>query len=79
MPSRILSGTVVSTKCDKTIVVEVSRKVMHPIYKKYIKRTKRYAAHDAENSCNVGDIVRIKEVKPISKRKTWMLAAAEQA
>lgn len=73
MPKRILQGTVVATKSEKTISVSVVRKVMHPVYKKYIKKTKKYAAHDEENSCSVGQIVKIQENKPISKTKRWIL------
>jgi small subunit ribosomal protein S17 len=61
----------VSDKQDKTVVVRVNRRVMHPLYKKYITRSKRYAAHDAENQHKAGDQVKIRECRPISKRKTW--------
>ncbi len=71
MPKRVLQGTVVSDKQDKTVVVKVNRRVMHPLYKKYITRSKRYAAHDEENQCKSGDLVKIRECRPISKRKTW--------
>jgi small subunit ribosomal protein S17 len=71
MPRRVLQGTVVSDKCDKTIIVRVERRVMHPLYKKYISRSKKYAAHDAANQFKVGDQVRIRECRPISKRKSW--------
>ena len=71
MPKRVLRGTVVSDKGDKTIVVKVERRVMHPLYKKYIKRTKKYAAHDETNQFKEGDIVQIRECRPISKRKSW--------
>ena len=73
MPKRVLQGTVVSTKSDKTISVSVVRKVMHPVYKKYIKRTKKYAVHDEKNICKIGQIVKIQENKPISKTKCWIL------
>ncbi len=73
MPRRILQGTVVSDKGDKTITVLVSRRVMHPIYKKYITQTKKYAAHDEQNARKVGDEVSIMECRPISKRKRWVL------
>ena len=73
MPKRILQGTVVSNKANKTISVLVERKIMHPVYKKYIKRTKKYAAHDEGNSCKVGEIVKIQETKPFSKTKKWIL------
>jgi small subunit ribosomal protein S17 len=62
---------VTSDKMDKTITVIVSRRVMHPLYKKFIRRSKKYAAHDEANLCKVGDAVRIIECPPISKRKTW--------
>jgi len=71
MPKRILRGTVVSDKADKTVVVRVERRVRHPLYKKYITRSKRFAAHDAENARKVGDSVRIRECRPISKHKCW--------
>ena len=71
MPRRILQGTVVSDKADKTIVVRVDRRFMHGLYKKVIRRSKRYAAHDEVNACKVGDVVRIRECRHISKRKCW--------
>jgi small subunit ribosomal protein S17 len=73
MPKRILQGVVVSDKQDKTIVVRVERRLMHPIYKKFIRRSKKYAAHDEKNTCKIGDVVRIRECRPISKNKTWEL------
>lgn len=73
MPKRILQGVVVSNKAEKTVSVSVVRKIMHPVYKKYIKRTKKYAAHDEGNSCKVGEIVKIQETKPFSKTKKWIL------
>ena len=66
-----LIGVVVSSSMDKTVVVESSRKFPHPIYKKYIKRTKKYYAHDPNNSCENGDKVLIHESKPLSKLKRW--------
>ncbi len=71
MPRRVLQGTVVSDKGDKTVTVLVERRVMHPIYKKYIRTSKKYAAHDEKNSCKAGDVVSIIESRPISKRKRW--------
>ena len=71
MPKRVMSGVVVSDKGDKTIVVKVERRVMHPIYKKYIRKSKKYSAHDESNAFKTGDIVKIQECKPISKSKTW--------
>ena len=73
MPRRVLTGRVTSDKMDKTITVLVTRRVIHPLYKKFIRRSKGYAAHDDQNLCKVGDAVRIEECRPISKRKTWML------
>ena len=73
MPKRVLSGRVTSDKMDKTVTVLVDRRIMHPIYKKFIRRSKRYAAHDEANTCKVGDVVRIEECPPISKRKSWLV------
>ncbi len=73
MPKRVLTGRVTSDKMDKTITVLVDRRIMHPLYKKFIRRSKKYAAHDEENSCKIGDLVRIEECRPISKRKTWLV------
>ena len=73
MPRRVLTGTVTSDKMDKTVTVLVNRRVMHPLYKKFIRRSKKYAAHDEANRCKLGDAVRIEECRPISKRKTWMV------
>jgi len=75
MPKRTLKGTVVSDKMDKTIVVRVERRVQHPLYKKFITRSKKYAAHDAENKCKTGDKVAIRECRPLSKRKRWEVIA----
>ncbi len=77
MPKRILQGVVVSDKQDKTIVVRVERRLMHPIYKKFIRRSKKYAAHDEQNVSKIGDVVRIRECRPISKNKTWELVKEE--
>lgn len=71
MPRRVMQGLVVSDKPDKTVIVRVERRVMHPLYKKYIKRSKKFAAHDPENRCKIGDRVRIRECSPISKRKRF--------
>jgi small subunit ribosomal protein S17 len=73
MPRRVLTGRVTSDKMDKTITVLVDRRVMHPLYKKFIRKSKKYAAHDEANVCKIGDLVRIEECAPISKRKTWTL------
>ncbi len=71
MPKRVLSGTVVSSGSNKTIVVKVTRRVKHKLYKKIISRSKKYHAHDDKNEFKVGDIVSIIETRPISKLKTW--------
>lgn len=71
MPKRVLQGVVVSDKQDKTVTVLVERRVMHPIYKKYVRKSKKYAAHDETNSVKEGETVRIRECRPLSKRKTW--------
>jgi small subunit ribosomal protein S17 len=73
MPRRVLTGRVTSDKMDKTVTVLVNRRVMHPLYKKFIRLSKNYAAHDEENACKIGDVVRIEECRPISKRKTWLV------
>lgn len=70
---RVTTGKVVSDKMDKSIVVLVERKVKHPIYGKYVKRSTRVKAHDEQNSCRVGDTVSIRECRPLSKDKTWTL------
>jgi small subunit ribosomal protein S17 len=71
MPKRVLTGTVVSDKGDKTVVVRVERRVKHPLYGKIIKLSKKYHAHDAANEFRAGEIVRIEECAPVSKLKTW--------
>lgn len=71
MPRRILEGNVVSDKMDKTVTVLVERRYKHPVYKKYVKQTDKFAAHDETNNVKVGDRVRIEECSPISKRKSW--------
>ena len=75
MPKRVLEGVVVSDKMDKTIVVKVERRVQHPIYKKFIRRSKKYHAHDEANAYKgkVGALVRIRECRPLSKTKSWAL------
>ncbi len=73
MPKRLLFGRVVSSKSDKSIVVEVIRRVKHKLYKKIIKKVKKYHAHDEANIYKIGDNVTIQEVKPISKMKTWIV------
>lgn len=71
MPRRILEGVVVSDKMDKTVTVLVERRTMHPVYKKFVRKSSKYAAHDENNSFKTGDRVQIEECRPISKRKTW--------
>lgn len=66
-------GVVVSNKMDKTIAVQVERRLMHPLYGKFVKRSKKFFAHDEENTCNIGDKVRIMETRPLSKMKRWRL------
>lgn len=78
MPKRILQGVVVSDKMDKSVVVRVERRVMHPVYKKYIKRSAKYTAHDENNLCKVGDVVQIIESRPISKTKSWVVVSADK-
>jgi len=77
MPKRVLQGVVVSDKGDKTVIVKVERRFMHPLYKKYIRRSKRYAAHDETNAVAVGTQVRIEECRPISKTKRWVVLGGE--
>jgi len=72
---KTLVGRVSSNKMDKTVVVAVERRYLHPLYKKYVTRTKRYYAHDQENGCNVGDLVRIIETRPLSRLKRWRVGA----
>jgi len=79
MPKRILEGEVVSDKMDKTITVLVERRFMHPLYKKYIKKTDKYAAHDESNAIKVGERVQIVECAPISKRTTWTVLTGDEA
>lgn len=78
MPKRILTGTVVSSNANKTIVVQVTRRVKHKLYKKIISSSKKYHAHDEQNNFKVGDIVKIAESKPISKLKSWIVLNEEQ-
>jgi small subunit ribosomal protein S17 len=73
MPKRVLRGIVVSDSCDKTVIVRVERRVMHPVYKKFVTRSKKYAAHDETNRFHAGDAVQIEESRPISKRKSWIV------
>ncbi len=71
MPKRVMQGRVVSDKGDKTVVVLVERRVMDKVYKKFIRRSKKYAAHDDGNAFKIGDAVEIEECRPISARKRW--------
>jgi small subunit ribosomal protein S17 len=75
MPRRELHGVVVSDKADKTVVVRVDRRVQHPVYKKYVVRSKKFMAHDEANAFKVGDVVRIRECRPLSRRKRWEVIA----
>jgi small subunit ribosomal protein S17 len=79
MSKRVLQGVVVSDAGDKTVVVRVERRVMHPVYKKFITHSKKFAAHDEQNRWHVGDMVRIEESRPISKRKHWVVLGAPEA
>ncbi len=72
MPKRILQGVALRDARDKTVIVRVERRVMHPVYKKFIMRSKNYAAHDENNLVKAGDVIRIEESRPISRRKRWM-------
>lgn len=79
-PRKVREGVVVSAKMDKTIVVEQRRRVPHPLYKRYITLTKRFHAHDEQNQCGVGDVVRIMETRPLSRTKRWrLLSVLEKA
>lgn len=77
MPRRIMQGVVVSDGADKTVSVRVDRRVMHPIYKKFVTRSKKYLAHDENNVWKTGDTVRIRECRPLSKRKCWEVMTAD--
>ena len=79
MPKRILIGTIVSDKTDKTVTVKVERKEKHPLYGKIIRRSKKYHAHDEDNTFKAGETVRIEETAPISKLKTWRVIESVQA
>lgn len=73
MPRREFKGVVVSDKADKTVIVKVGTMVKHPVYKKFISRASKFAAHDENNSCKIGEEVLIQECRPISKSKTWKI------
>ncbi len=79
MPRRVMLGKVVSDKAEKTVTVLVDRRFKHPLYKKYIVRSKKFLAHDEDNSRKVGDRVRIRECRPLSKRKCWEVIGDEGA
>ena len=79
MPKRILQGVVVSDKNDKTIVVKVERRLLHPVFKKTVRLSKKYHAHDEKNEAKIGEIVRIEETRPSSKLKRWALIAKVDA
>ena len=74
----IRSGVVVSNKADKTVVVKVERKFQHPLYSRTVKQTAKFMAHDETNACQIGDVVRIVESRPLSKRKRWMVLEITQ-
>ena len=77
MPRHVMQGIVVGDKMDKTVTVKVERRVIHSLYKKFIRRSKKYSAHDENNACKVGDVVSIRECKPISKNKRWEVLAED--
>jgi small subunit ribosomal protein S17 len=71
MPKRVLQGVVVSDKNDKTIIVKVERRLLHPVFKKTVRLSKKYHAHDEKNEAKIGEVVRIEETRPLSKLKRW--------
>ena len=71
--TKVITGTVVSNKMDKTLVVQVERKFIHPTFKKVVKRTRKFQCHDEKNQCSIGDIISMREVRPLSKTKRWNL------
>ncbi|WP_349357377.1 30S ribosomal protein S17 [Stappia sp.] len=79
MPKRVLQGVVVSDANEKTVTVRVERRFTHPLFKKTVRRTKKYRAHDEANACKVGDTVLIQECAPISKNKTWTVVEGSTA
>ena len=78
MPKRVMQGVVVSDKEDKTVTVRVERRFTHPLYKKVIRRSKKYAAHDEANTYKIGDTVSIRECRPLSRRKRWEVIGIER-
>ncbi len=75
MPKRVMQGVVVSDTNDKTVVVRIERRYTHPLLKKTVRTSKKYHAHDEENRCKIGDIVRIEETRPMSRSKRWVVLA----
>ena len=75
--ARSVTGTVVSNKMEKTITLRVERRVKHPVYGKFVRKSKKIHAHDAENVCSIGDIVTVEECRPLSKTKSWTLKSVE--
>ena len=75
---RLVTGLVISDKMEKSVVILIERKVKHPLYGKYIKRSTKLHAHDENNDCNIGDIATIQECRPISKKKTWVLVGVQK-
>ena len=75
--ARSVTGMVVSNKMDKTITLRVERRVKHPVYGKFVRKSKKIQAHDAENHCSVGDVVTVEECRPLSKTKSWMLKSVD--
>jgi small subunit ribosomal protein S17 len=73
-----MQGVVVSDKMDKSVVVDIERRTQHPLYKKFIKRSKKYVAHDENNTCKEGDVVEIQECRPISRRKNWEVVTTSE-
>lgn len=76
--ARTASGKVVSNKMEKTVTVLIERRVKHPVYGKYITRSSKIHAHDADNACNIGDMVTVQECRPISKHKSWKLLSIDE-
>ena len=77
MSRRVLQGVVVGDKADKTVIVQVERRIQHPLYKKFIRRSKKYMAHDETNARKVGDQVQIRECRPLSKNKNWEIVLGD--
>ena len=75
--ARSVTGTVVSNKMDKTITLRVERRVKHPVYGKFVRKSKKIHAHDVENVCGIGDVVTVEECRPLSKTKSWMLKSVD--